>query len=112
MRRLLIKSFLAVSTLALSGCVASMAANAVGAVVSSARGAPQSNEQLRPAAAKACNERASAFGTVHIIDVEQHSRLKIIIWGTADNGKVRRGFECAYGTKITEFKLRSLAKAG
>jgi hypothetical protein len=85
-----------------------MAASAVSAVVSNARGAPQSNEQLQPAAAKACQERASAYGAVHIIDVEQHSRLKIIVWGTVDDGKIRRAFECSYGTMITGFKLRSL----
>ena len=54
----------------------------------------------------------SAYGTVHIIDVEQHSRLKIIIWGTVEDGKARRGIKSAYGTKITQFRLRSLAKAG
>ena len=110
MRRILIISLLALDALALGGCVASMAASAVGAVVSSARGTPQSNEQLQPAAAKACNERAATYGTVHIIDIEQHSRLKIIVWGTVDDKMVRRAFECSFGTAITGFKIRELNK--
>ena len=103
---------LTLNALTVSGCVASMAASAVSSVVSSARGAPQSNAQFQPTAAKACTEQASVYGAVHIIDVEQHGSGKIIVWGTVDDGKVRRAFECAYGTKITGFKLRTLNKGG
>jgi hypothetical protein len=112
MRQLLIRSMLSCSAVALSGCVASMAASAVSAVVSSARGSAQSNAPFQPTAAKACTEQASVYGAVHIIDVEQHGSGKIIVWGTVDDGKLRRAFECAYGTKITGFKLRTLNKGG
>ena len=112
MRRLLVRSMFAFNALAVSGCVASMAASAISTVVSSSRSAPQSNAQLQPAAVSACNDRASVYGAVHIIDVEQHGSGKIIVWGTVDDGKVRRAFECSYGTKVTGFKLRSLNKGG
>jgi len=45
---------------------------------------------------------------VHIIDVQQQTTSKIIVWGTVDDGKGRRSFECSYGTKITGFKLRAI----
>ncbi len=112
LKRLIITSMLTFNAVALGGCVASIAAGAVSSIVSSTRGAPQTNAQFQPTAAKACAERASAHGAVHIIDAEQHGSGKIIVWGTVDDGKVRRAFECSYGTKITGFKLRSLSKLG
>ena len=85
-----------------------MAASAVGMAVQGAQGQPASNRQLQPVAANACTTRAASYGTVHIIDIEQHSPSKIIVWGTVDDGKQRRSFECAFGTKITAFQLRSI----
>jgi len=85
-----------------------MAASAVGMAVQGAQGQPASNEYLKPAAAAACSAHASQYGAVHIIDVEQHTTSKIIVWGTVDDGQARRSFECAYGTKITGFKLRPI----
>ena len=85
-----------------------MAANAIGMAARSARGQPVSNEHLKPVAAQDCTAHASRYGTVHIIDVQQFTTSKIIVWGTVDDGKERRSFECGYGTKITDFKLRAI----
>lgn len=108
MTRLIPRTILLLNVIALSGCVASMAASAVSMAVSSARGAPHDNQGLQPAAAKSCDQKATSYGTVHIIDVEQHSSSRIIVWGTVDNGKIRRSFECDYGTKVDGFKLRPI----
>jgi hypothetical protein len=99
------------SALLLGGCVAAMAANAVGMAVQSAQGQPQSNEQLKPNAEKDCTAHAAQYGAVHIIDVQQATPSKIIVWGTVDDGKARRSFECGYGTRITGFKLRPIPRA-
>ena len=103
---------LTASALALGGCVAGMAASAIGMAARSARGQPASNEHLKPEASAACSARASQYGAVKIIDVEQRSASKIIVWGTVDDGKQRRSFECAFGTRITGFKLRTVKPLG
>jgi hypothetical protein len=86
-----------------------MAVSAASLAAQSARGAPRSNAQLQPEARKACEANAAQYGAVHIIDVEQHSVSKIIVWGTVDDGKQRRSFQCDFGTKVTGFKLRPIA---
>ena len=103
---------LAASTLALGACVAGMAASAIGMAARSAQGRPASNEHLKPEASAACTARASQYGAVKIIDVEQRSASKIIIWGTVDDGKQRRSFECGYGTSVTGFTLRAIKPLG
>ena len=99
---------LAASALALGGCVAGMAASAISMAARSAQGRPVSNEHLKPQASAACTARASPYGAVRIIDVEQRSASKIIVWGTVGEVSERRSFECAYGTSITGFKLRAI----
>ncbi|HEX8402560.1 MAG TPA: hypothetical protein VF628_12750 [Allosphingosinicella sp.] len=99
------------SMLPLGGCVAGMVVSAAGMAARSARGEPVSNEHLRPVATTACSTEAARHGAVRIIDVEQRTPSKIVVWGTADDGKQRRSFECAYGTKVTSFKLRVIAPA-
>ncbi len=101
-------TLLAGSALALNGCVAGIAAGAAGMAVRGVAGKPKSNEQAQPTAATECSTRASQYGTVHIIDVEQHSVSRIIVWGTVDDGKQRRSFKCDYGTKISGFTLRAI----
>lgn len=93
---------------ATSGCVPMMAASAVSMVAQGARGTPVSNEALQPEARDACTKQAAQYGTVAVIDVEQHAVNKIIVWGTVDDGRQKRSFECDYGTKITGFKLRPI----
>ena len=108
MMRILLATLLVIGALPLGGCVAAMAASAAGMAAQSARGRPVSNEHLRPAARTACEAHAAQYGAVHIIDVEQRSVSKIIVWGTVDDGRQRRSFECSYGTKMTGFKLRAI----
>src|SRR5215210_5524293 len=98
---------LVASAPALGGCVAGMAASAVSMALRSAQGRPQSNAHLKPAARNDCSVYASRFGAVQIIDVQQYSPSKIIVWGTVDDGRERRSFECGYGNRITGFKLRA-----
>ena len=94
--------------LPLGGCLAGMAVSAAGMAARAAQGEPVSNAHLGSQASAACTERAAAYGTVHIIDIEQRSVDRLIVWGTADNGTQRQSFECAFGTKITGFKLRPI----
>jgi hypothetical protein len=91
---------------ALSGCVASMAVSALGMAAQGARGQPVSNEALRPQAREACSAQAAQYGAVHVIDVEQHRIDKIIVWGTVDDGKQKRSFQCDFGTKISNVTFR------
>lgn len=98
------------AALGLGGCVAGMAASAVSMAARSARGTPASNEHLKPAAKEACSARATSHGAVHIIDVQQYSPSKIIVWGTAGEGLQRRSFQCDFGTRITSFKLREIPR--
>ena len=100
---------LLLAALPLGGCVAGMAAGAVGMAVREASGTPQSNQQLQPAAKDACATRAAQYGAVHVIDVEQRAVSKIVVWGTVDDGRAKRSFECSFGTAITGFKLRAIA---
>ena len=107
-RRVALAPLLVASGLALGGCVAAMAASAASMAAQSARGRPQSNEHLKPTARTDCEAHAARYGTVRIIDVEQRSTSRIIVWGTVGEGNQRRSFECSYGTQITGFKLRAI----
>jgi hypothetical protein len=93
---------------AITGCVPMMAASAVSMAAEGARGTPVGNEALQPQARDACSARAAQYGTVNVIDVEQHRMNQIIVWGTVDDGKQKRSFECDFGTNITAFKLRPI----
>ena len=109
MTRQLALSLLAAGSLSLGGCVAGMAASAVGMAAQSARGEPVSNAHLKPAAQQACSNQAAPYGAVHVIDVEQRSVDRLIVWGTVGEGAQRRSFECSYGTQVTGFRLRPIA---
>jgi hypothetical protein len=93
---------------ALGGCVPMMAVSAASMAAQAAQGSPASNEALQPRAREACSAQATKYGTVHVIDVEQHSIGRIIVWGTVDDGKQRQSFQCDFGTKISGFKLRPI----
>jgi hypothetical protein len=105
MNRLLSLLLAGGSALFLTGCVASMAASAIGMAAQTARGHPASNEHLHLEASEACSAAALKYGTVQVIDVEQRTSSRIVVWGTVQNDKQRRSFECSYGTKIQGFKL-------
>lgn len=94
------------------GCVAGIAASAAGMAVRSAQPAAQSNAHLMPAARAACSSRAAPHGTVHIIDVEQRSVNRLIVWGTATGATQRQSFECHFNTAVTAFKLRPIRSPG
>lgn len=93
----------------LGGCVAGMAASALGMAAQSARGKPVDNQMLEPQARAACSERAAQYGAVHVIDVEQHAVGKMIVWGTVDDGQQRRSFQCDFTTKLVGFTLRPIS---
>jgi ABC-type sugar transport system substrate-binding protein len=108
MARSLVLMLLTTAAPALGGCVPMMAASALSMAARSAQSPPVSNEQLQPQAREACSAHAAQYGTVHVIDVQQASFSKIIVWGTVDDGKERRSFQCDFGTKISGFKLRPI----
>jgi hypothetical protein len=101
---------LAASSLALGGCAASIAAGLAGAAL---RGAgddksPALAQDLGPPAEAACRAQASQHGQVNVIDIERRSDGKIVVWGTVEDAKQRRSFECRYDGKIAGFKLRAI----
>ena len=96
------------SAVALGGCVAALAMSAADMALRSAQGPVVSNEHLKPQAEAACGARAAPHGVVKVIDVEQRSVNKIVVWGTAGSGAERRSFECHYTTQITRFTLREI----
>jgi hypothetical protein len=91
-----------------SGCVASMAMSAASLAAQSARGRPVSNEAYQPTAREQCTAQAAQYGAVNVIDVEQHSVDKIIVWGTVGEGADKRSFQCDFTTRIVGFKLRAI----
>ena len=107
MRRFILAAAAAAVPL-LGGCVPMMAMSAAQMVGQAAAGTPKDNEQLQPDARQACTATAAQYGTVTVIDVEQHKINQIIVWGTVGDGAQKRSFECDYGTKITAFKLREI----
>lgn len=95
---------------ALTACVPMMALSAASMAAQSAQGRPVSNEALQPQARIQCTAQAAQYGAVHVIDVQQYSIDKIIVWGTVDDGKETRSFQCNFGTKITSFAVRSIGQ--
>lgn len=93
---------------AVGGCVPMMAVGAAGAVAQGATPRPVSNAAMGPDARTACTQEAARYGTVNVIDVEQHRINQIIVWGTVQDSKQKRSFECDFGTKIDAFKLREI----
>ncbi len=111
MKRMILVPVMLGSMVALSGCLPMMAASAISMAASSARGRPTSNAHLAPAAEAACSTTAAQYGAVHVIDVQQASVGKIIVWGTAGEGAHKQSFECHFGAAITSFKLRAIKSA-
>jgi hypothetical protein len=108
MNRLAAWALLPIAALLLSGCVAMAAVSGVGLAAQAAQGKPVKNEQFQPQARQACSARAAQYGAVHVIDVEQARIDKIIVWGTVDDGRQKRSFQCNFGTRITGFTLREI----
>jgi hypothetical protein len=109
MKRFMMVALFSASAPALSGCVPMMALSAAQMVAQAAQKKPVSNASWAPVAWKQCEAQAAQYGTVHVIDVEQHKINQIIVWGTVDDGKQKQSFQCDFTTKITGFKLRPIA---
>jgi hypothetical protein len=108
LRRRLPLACLLAATVPLSGCVAMVAASALQYAVKGAQPAAVPNGELKPQAEQQCKDQASRYGTVRIIDVQQASPSKIIVWGTIDEANRRLSFTCDFGTKINGFKMRPI----
>lgn len=94
------------SSFALSGCIASVAASAVGAAVNASQ-PRETNDDLRRPAVAACTARAVEYGEVHIIDAEQRRGGRVTVWGTVTRAQ-RQAFECRYNGQVSDFELRTL----
>lgn len=92
----------------IGGCAAALAASAANMAVQSIQGQPQSNRHQQPQAREACSAHAGQYGNVHVIDVEQRSVNRIIVWGTVADEQERRSFQCAFTDQITGFTLRAI----
>jgi len=88
-----------------------MVASAAGMAVRAAGSGGKSDAQLQPQARAACTDYAARYGSVQVIDVQQASRSKIIVWGTVDDGTTRRSFECGFKTAIVSFRMREIVPA-
>ncbi|HET9428565.1 MAG TPA: hypothetical protein VFO69_09425 [Allosphingosinicella sp.] len=98
---------LLMSSFPLGGCVAGVAASAVGAAVNASQ-PRETNEDLRRPAIAACTARAIEHGEVRIIDAEQRRGGRVTVWGTATQGELRQAFECRYNGQVSDFDLRVL----
>ncbi len=107
MRRSLLP-LLAASSLALSGCVAGLAASAVGTAIKAATDGPVVDEDRRAAARAACEAHGAQHGRVHIIDAEQRPDGRVTVWGTAEDDRERRAFRCRYDGAVSAFRLRAI----
>lgn len=105
-------ALLAVGSLALQGCAASIAAGVIGAGIRAASAGREDApiQDMRAAATEACRARALQHGQVHIIDAEQGRGNRVTVWGTVQDARERRGFECAYNGRITGFTLRAIPR--
>lgn len=94
---------------AASGCVASIAASAVGAAAQAAAGEPRIvTQDVRGPAVDACRARAASEGVVTIIDMDQRQDGRVTVWGTVQQGARRRSFECVHDRSVRAFRLREI----
>jgi hypothetical protein len=106
-----ILAFLALGTLPLGGCAASIAASAVGAAVRAAdKPDKPPKEDPGPAARSACSARAAPYGTVRIIDTVYKSSAKLVVWGSVEGEGKRQSFQCRYDGKVVGFELKDVER--
>jgi hypothetical protein len=99
----------ALAALPLGGCAAGLAVGAVGAAVRAAdRPGPPPKEDPGPAARAACTVRASAYGSVRIIDTVYRGPAKLVVWGSVESEGRRRSFRCRWDGKVVGFELREV----
>ena len=109
MTRKIALSLLLIATPALGGCALQAAMAAAQLVQYIPEPERPSNAHLKPAASQACTQRAAPYGSVHIIDVEQRSADRLVVWGSViDARQHRRTFECHFSTAVVSFKLREI----
>ena len=95
--------------LALNGCVAGMAASAVGMAAGSGRERPHRNVELMLVTAReACTAHASQYGAVEVARLKEAGGNQIIVSGTVSTAEGRRSFQCSFVTEITGFDLRPI----
>ena len=111
MNRLFLPLLLA-GSFSLGGCVASMAASAVGAAVRAATPErPTVYQDIRTTAGDACRARAAPLGQVRIIDADQARDGTVTVWGTVEDATQRRSFECTFRGGVRGFQLRPIRTA-
>ena len=100
---------LPVAALALSGCVAGMAASAVGMVAGGGQQRPHRNVELMLVTARqACTERASQYGAVEVTGLREADANEVIVSGTVAGKEGRSSFRCRFVTQITAFDLQPI----
>jgi hypothetical protein len=106
---LLALAALALGAMMLEGCVASLAAGAVGAVIQAADkpDAPP-KEDPGPVARAACTAQALPYGNVHIIDTVYKSPAKLVVWGSVEAEGKKRSFQCRWDGKIVGFEVKEV----
>ena len=92
--------------LPLCGCVAGMAASAVGLAADAAGPGGQNSKFMQAAARQACSAQAAQSGTVQIASVTQAKDGEIIVLGTVQGSSGLQSFECSFVTTVTGFSLK------
>ncbi|MEO7828053.1 MAG: hypothetical protein ABIR60_13025 [Allosphingosinicella sp.] len=100
---------LPLGAMSLGGCVAGLAAGAVGAAVRAADkpDAPP-KEDPGPAARAACAARAAQYGEARIIDTVYRSAAKLIVFGGVEGQGHKQSFQCRWDGKIVGFELKEV----
>jgi hypothetical protein len=91
--------------LTLGGCVAGMAASAVGLAADAAGPGGQNSKFMQAAARQACSTQAAQSGTVQVTGVTQAKDGEIVVLGTVQGASGTQAFECSFVTTVTDFKL-------
>ena len=81
--------------LTLGGCVAGMAASAVGLAADAAGPGGQNSKFMQ----------AAQSGTVQVTGVTQAKDGEIVVLGTVQGASGTQAFECSFVTTVTDFKL-------
>ena len=106
MTRKILSVLILASAPALGGCALQAAMLAAELVPEIKAPMGQKNAHLRPAAQKACTDRAAQHGSVFVSDVEQRRADLLIVWGSVtDAQRQRRIFECQFTTRLSGFRL-------
>ena len=71
---------------------------------------PVVTEDRRAAATAACEAHAAPHGRVHIIDADQRPDGRVTVWGTVEDDRERRSFECRYDGEVSAFRLRAIRR--